>query len=99
MGCGGAKSYDGEKAGSTIKFNTLCGMYIFILGLELSHEITLNPCTIKCIGSSAAQMVARGLAVRQARVRISARHPMEVPPTEPAAIKIWRRASPNVMSG
>ncbi len=33
------------------------------------------------------------LAVRQARVRISARHPMEVPPTEPAAVKIWRWAS------
>jgi hypothetical protein len=38
------------------------------------------------------------LAVRQARVRISARHPREVPPTEPAAMKIWRkRASANVM--
>jgi hypothetical protein len=28
-------------------------------------------------------LVARWLAVRQARVRILARHPMEVPPTEP----------------
>jgi hypothetical protein len=36
------------------------------------------------------------LAVRQARVRISARHPMAVPPTEPTAMKIWRWASANV---
>ncbi len=35
-------------------------------------------------------------AVRQARVRISARHPMEVPSTEPTAMKIWRWASANV---
>jgi hypothetical protein len=45
---------------------------------------------------SVAQLVARWLAVRQARVRISARHPMEVPPTEPTAVKIWRWASANV---
>jgi hypothetical protein len=31
--------------------------------------------------------IARWLAVRQARVRISARHPMEVPLTEPTAIE------------
>jgi hypothetical protein len=37
-------------------------------------------------------------AVRRARVRISARHPKEVSPTEPAGIKIWRRASANFMS-
>jgi hypothetical protein len=41
-------------------------------------------------------LVARWLAVRQARVRISARHPMKVPPTEPTAMKIWRWASANV---
>jgi hypothetical protein len=35
-------------------------------------------------------MVVRWLAVRQARVRISVRAPMEVPPTEPAAVKIRR---------
>jgi hypothetical protein len=29
-----------------------------------------------------AQLVVRWLAVKQARVRISARHPIEVPPTE-----------------
>ncbi len=45
-----------------------------------------------------AQLVARWLAVRQARVRISARHPMEVPPTEPTAVKTWRCASANVYS-
>ena len=37
---------------------------------------------------SAAQLVVRWLAVRQARDRISARNPREVPPTEPAAMKI-----------
>ncbi len=41
-------------------------------------------------------LVARWLAVRQARVRISARHPMEVPPTEPTAVKLWRWDSANV---
>ncbi len=48
------------------------------------------------VGCSVAQLVARWLAVRQARVRISIRHPMEVPPTEPTAVKIWRWASANV---
>ncbi len=43
-------------------------------------------------------MVVRWLDVKQARVRISARHPTEVLPTEPAAMKIWRRASANVIS-
>jgi hypothetical protein len=47
-------------------------------------------------GCSVAQLVARWLAVRQARVRILAQHPMEVPPTEPTAVKIWRWASANV---
>jgi hypothetical protein len=32
--------------------------------------------------------VGQNSAVRQARVRISARHPKEVPPTEPTAMKI-----------
>ncbi len=45
---------------------------------------------------SVAQLEARWLAVRQARVRIWARHPMEVPPTELTAVKIWRWASENV---
>ncbi len=35
-------------------------------------------------------MVVRWLVVRQAR----ARHSMEVPPTEPTAVKIWRKAGP-----
>ncbi len=50
---------------------------------------------ISLLGCIVAQLVARWLAVRQARVRISARHPMEVPPTEPTAVKIWRWASAN----
>ncbi len=48
------------------------------------------------LGCSVAQLVAHWLAVRQARVRISARHPEEVPPTEPTAVKILRWASANV---
>jgi hypothetical protein len=36
--------------------------------------------------------------VKMLSARISAWHPMEVPPTEPAAMKIWRRASANVLS-
>jgi hypothetical protein len=32
---------------------------------------------------------------RQSRLRILARHPIKVPPTETAAEKIWRRASAN----
>jgi hypothetical protein len=41
-------------------------------------------------------MVVRWLAIRQARVPTPARHPREVTPTEPAAMKLWRRASANV---
>jgi hypothetical protein len=44
---------------------------------------------------SVDQVVFRWHAVRQVRVRISACHPREVPPTEPATMKIWRRASAN----
>ncbi len=60
------------------------------------YNIEIEPSAAQ--GCSAAQLVVRWLTVRQARVRISARHPREVPPTEPAAMKIWRRASANVMS-
>ncbi len=49
------------------------------------------------VGCSMDKLVVRWLAVRQARVRISARHPaMEVPPTQPTAVMIWRWASANV---
>jgi hypothetical protein len=34
-----------------------------------------------------AQILERRLAEKQARVRISARHPREVPPTEPTAME------------
>jgi hypothetical protein len=37
-----------------------------------------------------AQLVARRLAVRQARVRFSARHHREVPPLSKQAMKKWR---------
>jgi hypothetical protein len=42
-----------------------------------------------------AQLVARRLAVRQARVRFSARHHREVPPLSKQAMKKWREASTN----
>jgi hypothetical protein len=58
----------------------------------LQHLTTAS----KIYGCSVAQLVVRWLAVRQARVQISARHPREVPPTEPTAVKIWRWASANV---
>ncbi len=44
-----------------------------------------------------AQLVARRLGGRQARVRFSARHHREVFPTEPQAMRRWREASANVM--
>ncbi len=40
-------------------------------------------------------LVARRLAVRQARVRFSARHHREVPPLSKQAMKKWREASAN----
>jgi len=45
------------------------------------------------LGCSVAQLIARLLAVRQARVRISYRGSA---PTELTAVKIWRWASANV---
>jgi hypothetical protein len=42
-----------------------------------------------------AQLVARRLAVRQARVRFSARHHREVLPLSKQAMKKWREASAN----
>ncbi len=42
-----------------------------------------------------AQLVARRLAVRQARVRFSARHHREVPPLSKQSMKKWREASAN----
>ncbi len=44
-----------------------------------------------------AQLVARRLAGRQARVRFPARHHREVFPTEPQAMKRWREALANVL--
>ncbi len=44
-----------------------------------------------------AQLVARRLAGRQARVRFPARHHREVFPTEPQAMRRWREASANVL--
>ncbi len=49
------------------------------------------------VGCSGVQEVVRWLAVRQARVHISTRHPLEVSPTESEAVKLWRWASANVM--
>ncbi len=61
-----------------------------------SHVKLLNVLGRGSVRVQRAQFVVRLLAVRQARFRISARHPMEVPPTEPTAVKKWRWASANV---
>jgi hypothetical protein len=48
----------------------------------------MSGCSVAQLGCGVAQKVVRWLAVRQARIRISAWHPMEVPPTEPTARQI-----------
>jgi hypothetical protein len=55
--------------------------------VQCGFRVQYGSVRVQCgsVGCSVAQLVARWLAVRQARVRISARHPMEVPPTEPTA--------------
>ncbi len=59
---------------------------------------TQGGCSVAQIGCSVGRMVVCWLAVRQSRVRFSTQHPREVPPTEPAAVKIWGWASANDMS-
>ncbi len=44
----------------------------------ITHDKLLG-CGAAQSGCGAAQLVVRRLAVRQARVRVSARHPMEAP--------------------
>jgi hypothetical protein len=63
---------------------------------QLGCSVAQLGCSVAQLGCSVGQLVVRWLAVRQARVRVSARHPTEVPPTEPTAVKIWRWASANV---
>jgi hypothetical protein len=57
---------------------------------DMFHEFDGPSITKPNLGCSVAQLVVRWLAVRQARVRNSARHPMENPFTEPPIVKIWR---------
>jgi hypothetical protein len=67
------------------------------LVMVLHHSgIRFEGCSVAQHGCSVVQLVARSLAVMQARVRISSGYPMEVPPTEPTAVKIWRWSSANV---
>jgi hypothetical protein len=48
-------------------------------------------CGAAQLGCGAAQLVMRRLTVRQARVRISARHPMEAPLAERRRDEVSRR--------
>jgi hypothetical protein len=73
--------------------NTIVGLLVF--NPRVQRGLVQGAAWLS-LGCSVAKLVARWLAVRQARVRISARHPMEVPPTEPTAMKIWRWASASV---
>ncbi len=65
-------------------------LFLFFLVLTLSvlyihgrmNYKDTEGCGAAQSGCGAAQLVVRRLAVRQARVRISARHPMEAPLTE-----------------
>ncbi len=70
----------------------LCGSVMVLHNAGIRFE----GCSVAQQGCSVVQLVARWLAVMQARVRISAGYPMEVPPTEPTAVKIWRWSSANV---
>ncbi len=63
---------------------------------QLGCSVAQLGCSVAQLGCSVSQLVVRWLSVRQARVRVSARHPTEVPPTEPTAVKLWRWASANV---
>ena len=59
------------------------------------EAIIIYWCGAAQIWCGAAQLVARRLAVRQARVRFSARHHREVHPLSKQAMKKWREASAN----
>jgi hypothetical protein len=62
---------------------------------QLGCSVAQLRCSVaQLVGCSVAQLVARWLAVRQAQFE-SRLGTMEVPPTEPTAVKIWRRASAN----
>jgi hypothetical protein len=61
-----------------IKFNFF---YSVRSGTEENRPITKDRSTVS-VRCGAAQLVVRRLAVRQARVRISSRHPMEAPLAE-----------------
>ncbi len=67
------------------------GSVVFFGPLSLTSDFCGNvnkfPFIIWC---GVAQLVARRLAVRQARVRFSARHHREVPPLSKQAMKKWR---------
>ncbi len=67
----------------------LCFVDFFFNGAPLSHSANRQcwPC------NSGPIIFIKGCSVAQ---WLSARHPMEVPPTEPTAMKIWRWASANV---
>ncbi len=69
-------------------------------GISVSHSKWLISSVMVRRGSvwcGVAQLVARRLAGRQARVRFPARHHREIFPTEPQAMRRWREVSANVL--
>jgi hypothetical protein len=58
------------------------------LGCSVAFGCSMTLGCSMALGCSVAHMVVRLLDIRQARVRISARHPMEVLPSELTAMKI-----------
>jgi hypothetical protein len=70
------------------------GHSLFFSRFTLFFSILVANATLWC---GVAQLVARRLAGRQARVRFPARHHREVFPTDPQAMRRWREASANVL--
>jgi hypothetical protein len=74
------------------KFFQICGICTTINVNAIGDIRVVRRASLWC---GVAQLVARRLAVRQARVRFSARHHREVPPLSKQAMKKWREASAN----
>jgi hypothetical protein len=70
---------------------TVCIIYVLFLILEDNNAVYYFVARVQrgSVGSALA-------CCKAGPSRFSARHPMEVPSTEPTAVKIWRWASANV---
>ncbi len=78
----------GEKIHNSYTFMQITFFIWIFYNLFNGFKISITRCGV-------AQLVARRLAVRQARVPFSARHHREVPPLSKQAMKKWREASAN----